>query len=57
MRHLHFPGQPQQMTLITLDRLQHNSGLSTHFLENPHVYVPNLEGLWIPQIQKFLQIM
>jgi exonuclease III len=54
MRHLRFPGQPQKMALITLDRLQHNSGLGTHLLETPHIYAPHLEGLWIPQIRKFL---
>ena len=54
MRHLFFPGQPQQMALITLDRLQHNSGLGTYLLKHPHVYAPHLEGLSIPQIRKFL---
>ena len=55
MRHLRFPGQPQQMLLITLDRLQQNSGLGTPLLEDPHIWAPHLEGLWLPQIRKFLQ--
>jgi exonuclease III len=55
MRHLRIPGQPQQMLLITLDQLQHNSGLGTPLLEFPDIRAPHLEGLWIPQIRKFLQ--
>jgi exonuclease III len=55
MRHLRFPGQPQQMALITLDRLQHNSGLGTFLLESPYIHAPHIEGLWISQIRKFLQ--
>jgi len=55
MRHLRFPGQPQKMLLITLDRLQHNSGLGTPLLEDPHVWAPHMEGLWIPQIRNFLR--
>jgi hypothetical protein len=55
MRHLRFPGQPQKMFLITLDQLQQNSGLDTPTLEDPHIWAPHLEGLWIPKIQKFLQ--
>jgi hypothetical protein len=55
MRHLRFPGQPQQMLLITLDQLQYNSGLSTPLLEDPYVPAPHLEGLWIPQVRSFLR--
>ena len=55
MRHLRFPGQPQQMLLITLDQLQHNSGLSIPLLEDPYVPAPHLEGLWIPQVRSFLR--
>jgi exonuclease III len=55
MRHLRFPGQPQQMLLITLDQLQHNSGLGTPLLEDPNVPAPHLEGLWIPQVRSFLR--
>jgi hypothetical protein len=40
MRHLRFPGQPQKMFIITLDRLQHNSGLGTLILEDPHFGPP-----------------
>jgi hypothetical protein len=55
MRHLGFPGQPHKMFLITLDRLQHNSGLGTPILEDPHIWAPHLKGLWIPNIRQFLQ--
>jgi hypothetical protein len=57
MRHLRFPSQPQKMFLITLDMLRHNLGLGTPLLEYPHIWVPHLEELWIPKIQKFLQRM
>jgi hypothetical protein len=55
MKHLRFPGQPQQMLLITLHQLQFNSGLGTPLLENPYIPAPHLEGLWIPQIRNFLK--
>ncbi len=55
MRHLRTPGQPQQMILVTLDRLQHNSGLGTPLLEDPTIRASHLEGLWIPQIRRFLR--
>ncbi len=54
MKHLQYPGQHQQMLLITLDQLQFNSGLGTPLLEDPYVPAPHLEGLWIPQIRKLL---
>jgi hypothetical protein len=55
MHHLGFPSQPQKMFLIILDRFQHNSGLGNPILEDPHIWAPHLEGLWIPKIQQFLQ--
>jgi hypothetical protein len=43
-----------KMLLITLDQLQHTAGLDTHILEHLNVRAPHLEGLWIPQVRKFL---
>jgi hypothetical protein len=44
MRHLRYPAQLQQMLLITIAQLQHNSGLGTHILEDPFAPAPHLEG-------------
>jgi hypothetical protein len=55
MHHLCFPGQPQQILLLTLDQLQHNSGLVSFLLEEPDIPAPHLEGSWIKQIHTFLK--
>jgi hypothetical protein len=43
------------MLLLTLDQLQHNSGLGSFLLEEPYIPAPHLEGFWIKQISKFLK--
>jgi hypothetical protein len=43
------------MLLLTLDQLQHNSGLGSFLLEEPDVPAPHLEGFWIKQICTFLK--
>jgi hypothetical protein len=54
LRHLRIPGQPHDLTLIVLDRLQYTAGVGFNILMDTTTPLPHLEGVWLPTARDYL---
>jgi hypothetical protein len=54
IRHLQTLGQPHELLLIVLDRIQYIAGLGFHILEDTKSSLPHLEGIWLPTARDYL---
>jgi hypothetical protein len=54
IRHLRTLGQPHDLLLIVLDRIQYIAGVGFHILEDTKSSIPHLEGIWLPTARDYL---
>jgi hypothetical protein len=53
--HLRTPdGQPHNVLLIVLDRLQYMAGVGFNIMEDTKILIPHLEGIWLPTAQAYM---
>jgi hypothetical protein len=54
IRHLRTPGQPHNLLLIVLDRLQYMAGVGFNIMEDTKTSIPHLEGTWPPTARAYM---
>ena len=54
LRHLRTPGQPHDLMIIVLDRLQYMAGVRFNIMVDTTTKLPHLEGIWLPTVRDYL---
>ena len=49
IRHLRTEGQPGQLAVINMNRLQHSAGVSFSIFSDTRKALPHMEGSWLPR--------